>query len=261
MSTGAGVKKINLTKTESVEWEFESEDGSDEVNGSLSYTDDFEGWQSRAPLFKSVHPDFPGMKLKKINGIRIEGGQVKIKLSYKATSETAEYPGRDPSAEPSTAKRYSIEAPTTEEPLLTFHGFSSLSDEMKQTLQELMQSSKSKEDYEKAEEVIGDDEIGNKVLEKIRKGYEGYLNPGIVWVERYKTKDLATVELNKVGNIYGTVPGSPPDIGSRTWLYVGLTANQNDENDGEYWDIERRWQASERGGWDEDLYGEESEGE
>lgn len=258
MSTG--VKKINLKKTESVEWEFEAEDGSDEVNGSLSYTDDFDGWQARAPLFKSVHPDFPGMRLKKISANRIEGAQVKVKLGYKTTAATAEYPGRDPSVEPSTAKRYSIEAPTTEEPLLTFHGFSTLSDSKKQALQELMQSARTKEDYEKAEEVIGEgDEIGTKAIAKIRKGIEAYLNPGIVWVERYKTKNLATLELDKVGNIFASVPGSPPDIGSRTWLYVGLTGNQNDENDGEYWDIERRWQASERGGWDTDLYGEAGE--
>lgn len=256
----AGVRTINLRKTEAVEWTFDVEDGSDEVSGSLSYTDDFEGWKDRAPSFKSPHPDYPGLKLKKISATRVEGLQVKVKLDYKDTSSTAEYPGREPKDEVSESKRYSIEAPTTEEPLLTFHGFALLSDAKKQALQELMQSAKTKEDYEKAEEVIAADEIGTKVISKIRKGIEAYLNPGIVWVERYRTKNLASLELSKVGNIFETVPGNPPDIGSRTWLYVGLTGNQDDDNDGEYWSIERRWQASERGGWDEDLYSEESEG-
>ena len=256
----SGAKKINIFRTEAAEWTYEAEDGSDDVVGSITYTDDFEGWGSRAPLFKSPHPYYPGMLLKTIKANRVEGDQVKVALGYKATSSTAEYPGREEKEEVEESKRYSIEAPTTEEPLLTFRGFAALDDAKKQALQELMQSAKTAEDYKKAEKAIAEDEAGVMAISKIRKGYEGYLNPGIVWVERFRTKDLGSLELSKVGNIVKDVPGTPPDMGTRTWLYVGLTGNQDEENDGEYWSIERRWQASERGGWDEDLYADDVEG-
>lgn len=241
-------QKISVTQTEGVDWEFEIENGSNKVTAMGTYTDDYEDWMARAPNGGSPHPDFPALRLKKLKGKRTPGLMIEVTLNYEAFSAEFTFPGR----EAGKIKRYGIDPSTTEEPLLTNHLFKDLSDAEKEALQELMTSSKSDDDFTKASEKVKS-EAGLKALGKIRLGIEAYLNPGLVWVERFTTKNLDDLELDKILTTTDSPPGNIPSTeDERNWLYLAGPASPLE--DGEHWDIEKRWQLSEKGKWDPDLY-------
>lgn len=242
------IKKVNLKKTEAVEWELEIEAGSNTITATLAYTDEYEGWVARCPNLGSPHPDFPALRLKKIKPIREEGGIVRVRLGFEANDPEAQYPGRNPGK----VERYSMDLSSTEEPLLTNEMFKDLPDDEAEALQELLQSARSKDDFTKASGAVSSGQ-GVKAIEKIRKGREAYLNPGMVWVERFTTKTLSDLDISSILTTTNSPPGPCPSAGSqRNWLYLGGTANPND--DGETWEVEKRWQLSEKGKWDSDLY-------
>ncbi|MEO5712159.1 MAG: hypothetical protein ABIT37_01615 [Luteolibacter sp.] len=249
------VTKINLSKREGVEWEVEFDIETNKVTGSAVYTDDFEGWMARAPSGKSSFPDIPALILRKIKGIREEGLKVKVLLSYEANDPEASYPGRDKGK----IQRYTVEPSSGEEPLLTFHKLKDLVNSSKEAIAELLASGRAPADFAKATAAIGADPLALFAVDKIRDGRETYLHAGIMWVERFQTKKLSDLECDKFFTIIdaGDVPGGPPPLADgATWLYVPGTATPN--ADGESWEMERKWQASDRGGWDTWLYGTET---
>ncbi len=242
------VQKINLAQTYTSDWELELEAGSNKVLGKLSYEDDYEDWMTRAPNIGSAHPDISALLLRKIKAERLQGDIVKVKLEFENNDPTATYPGRDPGA----IKRYSLETSLTEEPLLRHDAFKDLTETEMVALQELLSSSKLTEDFTKAARTVTS-AAGLKAIEKIKKGIEAFLNPGMVWVERFSTKDLEEIDLGKIRTTTSTPPGPCPSSGSeRNWLYMG--GNANPSSDGEVWDIDKKWQLSEKGKWDSDLY-------
>lgn len=252
------VKKINLAKREGVEWDVEFDIASNKVTGTAVYTDDFEGWMGRAPDGKSPFPEIPSLRLRKIKGIREEGLKVKVVLSYENHDPEATYPGRAAGK----IKRYTIEPSSGEEPLLTFHTLKDLDPDVKEVLAELLASARTKADFLKATTGVGEDAQGLLVIDKVRDGRESYLHAGIMWVERFQTKDLDDLECENFFKIVAAsaVPGDPPSLAAgANWLYVPGTATPN--ADGESWEMERKWQASNEGGWDDWLYGSSSEEE
>lgn len=241
-------RKINIKKTESVEWECEFDFNSNKVPASICYVDDFAGWIGRAPKAFSAHPDIPELALVKIKGSRLDGNLIKVTLSYESNNPEATYPGR----EPQLVKRYALEPTTGEEPLLTNAIFKDISDAEKESIQQLIASSKTRADFATAETAVAS-EAGKKAISKIRKGTEAYLNPGLVWTERFTTKNLDDLDLGKILTTTNKPPGPCPSSGSeRNWLFLSGPASPHD--DGRSWDIEKRWQLSEKGKWDTDLY-------
>ena len=65
-----------------------------------------------------------------------------------------------------------------------------------------------------------------------------------------RTKPAEAAELNKIGNI--DIPNGPaPQLaGTRNWLLNGVTQTQ----DGKAFRLEAEWLASDREGWDPDIY-------
>jgi hypothetical protein len=241
-------KAVDLKKTQSVEHWIEISADTNLVPGFLSYTDDFEGWLSRAPSINSPHPDYPPLRLKKIRGERQEGYIVKVSLWYESWSIEASYPGRPAGS----ITRNGGEVSVSEEPILTnklFDGFAG--EEEISAINEYLASGRTPADYNKLSDAISETAGGMKALELLSKGVEAYLNPGAIHTQKLTGVKLEAFNLGQVGKIDS--PSGAPGIGDRTWLYIGATYDEND--DGTYSGT-RRWQASEEGGWDEELYGE-----
>lgn len=244
----SNVKKINIAATQSVDWEFEIEVGATKVPATLSYTDNFEGWLSRAPILNSTHPDIPALLLKKIKGSRQEGEIIKVTLSYECNNPDTRYPSR----EGGKIKRYHMEPGAGEEPLLTNYLFKDLTDSEKQAALELLASSKKTEDFSNAAAALTSEQ-GIKLVAKVRKGIEAYRSPTLVWVERFTTKTLSDINLPKILKTTSSPPGDCPAAGNeRNWLRLAPAVSP--EEDGVYFNIENRWELSLPGGWDPDLY-------
>lgn len=251
-SAADNVRKINVVKLDSVEWDFELEVGTNKVTAKGAYRDSYPGWMARCPAGGSAHPDISALLLKKISAKRVEGDLIDVTLSFECNDPEATYPGR----EPGKVKRYTIEPTTGEEPLLTFHKLTDLDDQSQEALGELLASSRTKEDFAKAVAAIGADPLALFALAKIRKGVEAYRSAGIIWVERFSTKNLADMNCAKFYKIDNDVPGDPPPLADgANWLYIPGSADPHE--DGKTWDMERKWEASLEGGWDAWFYGED----
>jgi hypothetical protein len=242
------IKAIDLKQTESAEWEFEMEDGSNKVTGKLVYGDLFENWLTRVPKFGSAHPDIPSLLMKKFKGKREEGGMIRVTLDYENNNPDLTYPNR----EKGPIKRYHMEPGAGEEPLLTHKIFKTLTEKEQEAAQELLASGKTSADFTKATAVLTS-EAGVKAIEKIRRGQEAYRWPSLVWVEKFTTNKLADIELHKILKTTSNPPGDCPSAGDdRNWLRLPPSVTPHD--DGKNWDIENRWELSLEGKWDTDFY-------
>lgn len=246
------VIKHNLKLTEQADWKFSVEataEGAD-AHATMVYEDSFDGALGRLPTIGTAHPNIPGLLCYKAEVERQEGGKARITLSFKPYTWEATYPGRP---EDPPKKSYSIDVSTREEPLLTHTKFAELTDAEKDALGAFMASNRDSKALQEVTKAVTS-ENGLLALGKIKKGIESYYSPGIVWVEKLKTTNPSDIELSSVGNSTNSPPGSPPDAGeNRDWLYLGASGSL--QEDGQTWEFERRWQLSERGKWDTDLYG------
>lgn len=243
------VRKIDLTRTHTPVWTYRVRLGENKPSATLEYVDDFDGHASRMPELGSAHPDLDGLVLVEIDSSREEGSQIRVRLNYETYSIGASYPGRPSSEDP--VKRYDFEIPTGEEPLLASPFFADLTAVERAAVQNIINGTENKEGGGTYAEDLTS-ELGAAVLEKIRAGTTHYLEPGFVWVERFNTPTLSDVEITKVGEIMDP-PGPRPNPGEfRDYLYLGATGRNSE--DGNTWEVERRWQLSGKGKWDADLY-------
>ena len=94
-------------------------------------------------------------------------------------------------------------------------------------------------------------DLGKKVLEKIQRGQTSYYSPKVTWRQATVRKaSAASSDLQKIGKIDEPDGRQPSLSDGRNWLYNGVTQTQ----EGGSYRIEREWIASDRGGWDEDIY-------
>ncbi len=244
--------KINLQKTQSVNWNLKIEASSNKVSGNLSYTDNFEGWFARAPDIGSSHPDVPALLLVSLSAQREEGSVIKVDLGYESNNPEAQYPGR----KPGKIKRYRIERTGGEEPLLKHPLFGKLLPDEQKTLESFMNSDRDDEAYETARAALDPEPFCLYLLKKLRTGVEAWVYAGMTWVETFMTNDWSDLDLKKVGKIYNA-PGPAPTLDSpANWLYMSVTADPTE--DGKFWNVERRFEASLETGWDEDLYAQDT---
>jgi hypothetical protein len=74
----------------------------------------------------------------------------------------------------------------------------------------------------------------------------------VAWRESItRNSGVRTADLNKIGEIDSPSGPAPALATSRNWLLNGVNQTQ----EGRSFRVEREWLASDRGGWDADIYG------
>jgi len=239
--------KLSISKANDSTWTYRASASEDKATATLRYRDDFIGWASRCPKFKSEHPDLPAFTLVEISASRVDGDLIDVDLTYEATALGTEYPGRDASDE--TPARYSVQIAGREEHVLTNSFAAGLSETELKALYAISNGTEAAEDGTPYEDDVTSTN-GLALLAKIRKGNTHYKTGGITYIERKVVNTLSalnTATIGKRDNPPGGVAG-----GAAKWLYVGATAEPQDT--GETWSLERQWEFT-PAEWDNDLYG------
>lgn len=239
--------KRNVVKLEGVEWKGKMDFATGKLTISGTYRDDYNNWMVRVPAAQSANPDIPAALLQNFDFSRVEGDMIDVTLNYESTNPSSTYPGN-----PGKVKRYHMEPGMGEEPLTTSDLFDELTDDEREAARELLNSSKTKDDWTTAKNALTTTP-GILFISKVRKGMEAYRMPGVVWVERFTTDDLDDVELDKVLKTTENPNGPCPSGGSSyNWLRLAPTVSPH--SDGKTWDMENRWELSLSGKWDPDFY-------
>lgn len=213
------------------------------ITATKVYTTDEADWLSKVPAIGTSHPEVAGLLLTEISCVRLPGPMRQVTLSYESALSTTELGGS------AVQTFYSLDVGVSEEPLLTHPLFAGISDDERTALNSIMSGPTSNEERKELEDLINS-APGGQALSKIKKGITSYLQPTVFWTQQTVSTTLSGFE--GVAQT-ATPPGNPPDLGGgRDWLFLGAVARMTD--DGKNWKIERKWQASSRGGWDNDLY-------
>lgn len=202
------------------------------------------------------HPDYPFVRLDSVTVNGMEGDWVDIK---------AKYAGLDPDDpdDPDDEEKefsYGLRMTTGEEPVSTAPYFDEVPEKDKNEAVKLAtQPPKNKDGSVKKIDTKGWDKIGGEgedegnkleLYQMVQKGIEAYLEPRIEYFERY-TATFMPSDLNDIGK-RGAIPPKAPQIAdNRSWLFVGYNIT---EKAPDVFDIERTWQLSGRGGWNEKIY-------
>ena len=197
-----------------------------------------------APRPGAAHPDFPWMTIDSTDIQFPEGDIAEV---------TCHYAGAEPqdSVEDEKANAvYSTDLSISEEPLLANSRYDSLSSDERKALIGIAAGREKDADGKVLRDEISS-ALGLEVLEKFDRGQTSYYSPKIVWRERWvRDTPLAAAELNDIGKI-DTPSGPAPELaGDRNWLHNGATQEQ----DGSSYTLELSWLASDKGGWDPDIY-------
>lgn len=240
--------KTGTLRSEGVKWTFEDAVGTQKAKAYGEYEDEFDsGIINRMPAPGSAHPIFPGLTLIRRKVDREPGLQAKVQLWYEGWDVKATYGQQE--AQP--VKRYDMEPTLREEPLLAHKRYASLEadrDALQNILAGNLQDEAGVSYADRIETADGLDALG-----KIRKGQTHYREPGLIWVERSTVAkaDLSeAMELAKIGKI-DTPPGGAPTGGNRNYMRIAGPARNS--QDGEYYELEKRWELSGEDGWN-DLY-------
>jgi hypothetical protein len=240
------VRKTNVLLTRDFTWKFKGRASEDSATSVLRYKDDFDGWQTRCPLYGEVHPDLPGFILTEIEADREPGDQISVTLNYEVNSFATEYPGK-PGAEEATP-RYSVSINEGEEHILTSAFADGLTDTERKALLNISNGSESKDGGGTWEADVSSTE-GLSLLAKIRKGNVARIADTVVYSERKLATSLSALNYTNVNKRQ-----APPGLSGATatnWLYTGGGADPSES--GDTWTITRNWKFS-PDGWDTDLY-------
>ena len=163
---------------------------------------------------------------------------------------TCQYAGAEEKENEKANAVYTMGLSLSEEPLLSHLRYKNLPQKEREAIQ-LIQSGKDKDDQgNKLRDKVTSDR-GKEALAKIDRGQTSYYSPRVTWRESWvRTRPAEAAELNKIGNI--DIPNGPaPQLAAtRNWLLNGVTQTQ----DGKAFRLEAEWLASDREGWDPDIY-------
>ena len=163
---------------------------------------------------------------------------------------TCQYAGAEEKENEKANAVYTMGLSLSEEPLLSHLRYKNLPQKERESIQ-LIQSGKDKDDQgNKLRDKVTSDR-GKEALAKTDRGQTSYYSPRVTWRESWvRTKPAEAAELNKIGNI--DIPNGPaPQLAAtRNWLLNGVTQTQ----DGKAFRLEAEWLASDREGWDPDIY-------
>ena len=152
--------------------------------------------------------------------------------------------------EEAASATYTMGLSLSEEPLLSHYRYRDLDDDEVEALKGIA-SGKDKDDSGNAYKDQITSLLGKEALKKIMRGQVSYYSPKVTWRESItRNTGVRNTDLNKIGEI-DTPSGPAPALStSRNWLLNGVNQTQ----EGSSFRIEREWLASDRGGWDPDIY-------
>lgn len=197
---------------------------------------------SLMPRPGAVHPEVPFVAVSQVTASVTEGDLAEITCTYTGAENS--------DGEEEAHAVYTIGLSLSEEPLLSHLRYKDLEEDEVEALQAIA-GGKETDDSGAAYKDKIESELGLEALAKIQRGQVSYYSPKITWRESFvRDKGVKTSELNKIGEI-DDPSGDPPLLAQdRNWLLNGVTQTQ----EGRSFRIEREWLASDRGGWDPEIY-------
>ena len=187
------------------------------------------------------HPEISFISVDNASAQVSEGDIAQITCSYAGTDNTDNEPNKT---------TYTLGLSLSEEPLLSHKKLRDLEVNEVEALQAII-SGKDKDSSGASYKDKVTSDLGKKALEKIQRGQTSYYSPKVTWRQATVRKaSAASSDLQKIGKIDEPDGMQPSLSDGRNWLYNGVTQTQ----EGGSYRIEREWIASDRGGWDEDIY-------
>ena len=140
--------------------------------------------------------------------------------------------------------------PLSEEPLLSHQRYADLEEDEVEALQAIISGKDTDEAGGAYKDQISS-ELGQEALEKVQRGQVSYYSPRVTWRASFvRDNEVRNSDLNKIGEIDNPDGPAPSLAQGRDWLLNGVTQTQ----EGRSFRIEKEWLASDRGGWDPDIY-------
>ena len=187
------------------------------------------------------HPEISFISVDNASAQVSEGDIAQITCSYAGTDNTDNEPSKT---------TYTLGLSLSEEPLLSHKKLRDLEADEVEALQAII-SGKDKDSSGASYKDKVTSDLGKQALEKIQRGQTSYYSPKVTWRQATVRKaSAASSDLQKIGKIDEPDGRQPSLSDGRNWLYNGVTQTQ----EGGSYRIEREWIASDRGGWDEDIY-------
>ena len=191
----------------------------------------------------TVHPEIPFISVAQATVRFDEGDLAEITCRYAGAEE------KDEEDEKANAV-FTMGLSLSEEPLLSHPRYKNLEEDEVEALKAIA-AGKEKDDSGTLYKDKITSELGKEALAKIQRGQVSYYSPKVTWRESWvRDKPAKAAELNKIGEIDEPEGPAPALAGDRNWLRNGVTQTQ----EGKSFRLEIEWLASDRGGWDEDIY-------
>lgn len=196
---------------------------------------------SLMPRPGSIHPDVPFVSISQSTAAITEGDLAEI---------TCVYSGAENKEDEKANAVYTMGLSLSEEPILTHLRYKDIDSKERDNLQMILAGKEKDDEGTKLKDKIESD-LGKEVLDKIERGQTSYYSPRVTWRESWvRDKPAKANELNDIGNISDPLGPVPSLAGGRDWLLNGVTQTQ----DGKAFRLEMEWLASDRGGWDPEIY-------
>jgi hypothetical protein len=195
----------------------------------------------------SPHPIWSGMLCTTVKMTGEDGGMVRIDANYDGALGGGGEGEFGEVGEP----EYSLDRTVSEEPLETHIRYlDHLSNQELAEVRELAQNPVVDADGVPEEaDTAGWDVRKIELYDKLRRGFTSYLDAKQTW-KVSKTQTAAPTGVANVGKI-DTPEGPAPTLPSdRNWINMGVSYVRR----GGLYVVEESWQASDRGGWDADIY-------
>jgi hypothetical protein len=172
-----------------------------------------------------------------------EGDLAEITCTYAGAEER-------PEEDEKANAGYTMGLSLSEEPILSHIRYKDLDAKERENIQLIISGKEQDDQGNKLRDKVVSG-LGVEVLGKIDRGQTSCYSPRVTWRESWvRDKPAAAAELNDIGNISNPNGPAPNLAGGRNWLLNGVTQTQ----EGKSFRLEMEWLASDRGGWDPDIY-------
>ena len=196
---------------------------------------------SLMPRPGSIHPEVPFVSISQVTAAITEGDLAQI---------TCVYSGAEAKENEKENAVYTMGLSLSEEPILTHLRYKDIDGKEREFLQQILAGKEKDDEGTKLKGKIESD-LGKEVLAKIERGQTSYYSPRVTWRESWvRDRPAEADELNDIGNISTPLGPAPSIAGGRNWLLNGVTQTQ----EGKAFRLEMEWLASDRGGWDPEIY-------
>lgn len=198
---------------------------------------------SLMPRPGTVHPEINFIEVSQAVANFTEGDLAEITCTYAGAEDK-------PEEDEKANAVYTMGLSLSEEPILSHIRYKDLDGKEREAIQLIISGKEKDDEGNKLRDKV-ESNLGIEVLGKIDRGQTSYYSPRVTWRESWvRDKPAKASELNDIGNI-ATPNGPAPGLaGGRNWLLNGVTQTQ----EGKSFRLEMEWLASDRGGWDPEIY-------